>query len=156
MEKSATAKVDLVIPTFCVTVRNATTGDTMSDDLPDLGELEREVMQFVWAQGPVSAETVRENLARPLKDSTVRTVLRRLEDKGYVTHEVEGRTFLFAAAEERGAVAAKALKRIMDWFCNGSLEEVLVGMVDNKAIDPDELQALSDRIAKAREGKGNG
>ncbi len=60
-------------------------------------------------------------------------MLLRLEDKGYVTHTVDGRTFHFIAAENRGAVAAKAVKRIMDWFCEGSLEEVLVGMVDNEA-----------------------
>ncbi len=123
----------------------------MSDDLPDLGELEREVMQFVWSDGPVTAERVRENLAKPLKESTVRTVLRRLEEKGYVTHTVEGRTFLFSAAEQRSAVAAKAVKRIVDWFCNGSIEEVLVGMVDQKTIDPEQLQALSEKIARAKE-----
>jgi BlaI family penicillinase repressor len=125
----------------------------MENGLPDLGELEREVMQLVWADGPVSAETVRETLQRPLKESTVRTVLRRLEDKGYATHTVEGRTYLFSAAEQRSAVAAKAVKRIMDWFCNGSLEEVLVGMVDQKSIDPEQLQALSDRIAEKRKRK---
>ena len=125
----------------------------MSDDLPDLGELEREVMQFVWSDGPVTAERVRENLAKPLKESTVRTVLRRLEDKGYVTHTVEGRTFLFSAAEQRSAVAAKAVKRIVDWFCNGSIEEVLVGMVDQKTIDAKQLQALSEKIAKARSAR---
>ena len=124
----------------------------MSDDLPDLGELEREVMQLVWAHGPATAEAVRELVSRPLKESTVRTVLRRLEDKGYVTHTVEGRTFVFVAAEKRSAVAAKAVKRIMDWFCNGSLEEVLVGMVDEKTIDAGQLQALSDKIAKAKGG----
>jgi len=122
----------------------------VTDDLPDLGELEREVMQFVWAHGPVTAERVRENLSKPLKESTVRTVLRRLEEKGYATHTVEGRTFLFSAAEQRSVVAAKAVKRIVDWFCNGSLEEVLVGMVDQKTIDPKQLQALSEKIAKAR------
>ena len=124
----------------------------MSDDLPDLGELEREVMQLVWAHAPATAERVRELLVdRPLKESTVRTVLRRLEDKGYVTHTVEGRTFLFSAAEKRSAVAAKAVQRIMDWFCNGSLEEVLVGMVDEETIDAKQLQALSDKIAQAQD-----
>jgi len=125
----------------------------VADDLPDLGELEREVMQFVWSHGPATAERVRENIPRPLKESTVRTVLKRLEDKGYVTHTVSGRTYHFAAAEKRGAVAAKAVKRIMDWFCNGSLEEVLVGMVDNQELDPKQLQALSDKIAAARAGR---
>ena len=123
------------------------------DDLPELGELEREVMQLVWLRGPITAEAVRENLSRPLKESTVRTVLRRLEDKGFVAHTVEGRTFHFAAVEQRGAVAAKAVQRIVNWFCNGSLEEVLVGMVDNAALDPKQLQVLSDKIAKARAKK---
>src|SRR5215468_4401054 len=122
----------------------------MDDSLPELGDLEREVMQLVWTHGPVTAEVVREGLSRRLKESTVRTVLRRLEEKGYATHTVEGRTFLFSAAEQRSAVAAKAVKRIVDWFCNGSLEEVLVGMVDQETIDPKQLQALSDKIAKAR------
>jgi BlaI family transcriptional regulator, penicillinase repressor len=125
----------------------------LADDLPDLGELEHDVMQIVWSHGPITAETVRERLTRPLKESTVRTVLRRLEDKGYVIHTVEGRTFHFAAAEQRGAVAAKAVQRIVNWFCNGSLEEVLVGMVDNAALDPKQLQALSEKIAKARAKK---
>jgi predicted transcriptional regulator len=119
----------------------------------DLGELEHEVMQLVWAHGPVTAESVREHLKKPLKESTVRTVLRRLEDKGFVTHTVEGRTFHFEAAEKRGAVAAKAVQRIVNWFCNGSLEEVLVGMVDNAALDPKQLQVLSDKIAKAKARK---
>lgn len=122
----------------------------MPEELPDLGDLEREVMQLVWACGPTTAEQVRAALSRPLKESTVRTVLRRLEDKGYVTHTVSGRTFVFSAAEQRGAVAAKAVKRIVDWFCNGSLEEVLVGMVDGQQIKPEQLQALSDKIAEAK------
>ena len=123
---------------------------SLSNDLPDLGELEHEVMQLVWSRGRITAEQAREELARPLKESTVRTVLRRLEDKGYVTHTVEGRTFHFVPAEARSTVAAKAVQRIVDWFCNGSLEEVLTGMVDNAALDPKQLQLLSDKIAKAK------
>ena len=92
----------------------------MDDSLPELGDLEREVMQLVWAHAPVTAEAVRERLSRPLKESTVRTVLRRLEDKGYTTHTVDGRTYVYHAAEPRGRVAAKAVQRIVDWFCNGS------------------------------------
>jgi BlaI family transcriptional regulator, penicillinase repressor len=122
----------------------------LTDELPDLGDLEHEVMQLVWDRGSITAEQVREELARPLKESTVRTVLRRLEDKGYVTHTVEGRTFHFVPVQARGAVAAKAVKRIVDWFCNGSIEEVLIGMVDSAVLDPKQLQMLSDKIAKAK------
>ena len=125
----------------------------MDANLPDLGDLEREVMQLVWANGPVTAEAVRERLERRLKESTVRTVLRRLEDKGYVTHTVEGRTYVYQAAAPRGRVAAKAVQRIVDWFCNGSIEEVLVGMVDASMLDQRQLRLLADKVAKAKGGK---
>lgn len=131
--------------------------DATTDEAKDLGDLERAVMQLIWDNGEMTAETVRENLdaqGRPLKESTIRTVLRRLEEKGFVTHEVEARTFIYRAAAERGAVAAKAVKRIVDWFCNGSVEEVLVGMVDSKMLDQKQLQALSKKIEEARAGKG--
>ena len=125
----------------------------MSDSLPQLGDLEREVMQLIWADGPLTAETVRERLARRLKESTVRTVLRRLEEKGYVEHTVEGRTYVYQATQPRGKVAAKAVKRIVDWFCNGSVEEVLVGMVDSAMLDQRQLRRVADRVAKAKGAK---
>ena len=122
----------------------------MDDSLPELGDLEREVMQLVWAHGPVTAEAVRKRLSRRLKESTVRTVLRRLEDKGYADHTVEGRTYIYHAAEPRSRVAAKAVQRIVDWFCNGSIEEVLVGMVDSAMLDQKQLRSLADQVAKAK------
>jgi BlaI family penicillinase repressor len=125
----------------------------MDANLPDLGDLEREVMQLVWANAPVTAEAVREKLERRLKESTVRTVLRRLEDKGYVTHTVDGRTYVYQAAAPRGRVAAKAVQRVVDWFCNGSIEEVLVGMVDASMLDQRQLRLLADKVAKAKGGK---
>src|SRR6266704_1340289 len=122
----------------------------MDETLPDLGDLEREVMQLVWAKAPVTAESVREQLKRPLKESTVRTVLRRLEEKGYAHHTVDGRTYVYQAAEPRARVAAKAVQRIVDWFCNGSVEEVLVGMVDTAMLDQRQLRTLADQVAKAK------
>ncbi len=122
----------------------------MDDSLPELGDLEREVMQLVWAHGPATAEAVRKRLSRRLKESTVRTVLRRLEDKGYAEHTVDGRTYIYHAAEPRSRVAAKAVQRIVDWFCNGSIEEVLVGMVDTAMLDQRQLRLLADRVAKAK------
>ena len=122
----------------------------MDNSLPELGDLERDVMQLVWAHAPITAEIVREKLARRLKESTVRTVLRRLEDKGYVQHVVDGRTYVYHAAQPRGRVAAKAVQRIVDWFCNGSIEEVLVGMVDSAMLDQRQLRMLADKVAKAK------
>lgn len=121
----------------------------------ELGDLEREVMQIVWSSGPIASEAVRERLSRPLKESTVRTVLRRLEEKGFVTHAVQGRTYLFEAAEPRANVAARAVRRIVDWMCNGSVEEVLVGMVDTAVLDSAQLQRLAEKIAKAKKRRAS-
>jgi len=124
-----------------------------SENMPDLSNLEREVMQLIWAGGPLTAEIVRERLGRRLKESTVRTVLRRLEEKGYVSHTVDGRTYVYQATHPRGKVAAKAVQRIIDLLCNGSVEEVLVGMVDSAMVDQRQLRSLADKVAKAKGGK---
>lgn len=126
---------------------------TESHDPAELGELELAVLQLIWQRGTMRAEQVREDLGRSLKDSTIRTVLRRLEEKGYLTHTVENRTFVYQPAASRQVVAGRAVKRILDWFCDGSVEALLVGMVDSSVLDRKELQRLADRIAAAKKGK---
>jgi len=118
-----------------------------------MGEVEQLVMDHVWTHGPSSAEACREALAssRPMKDSTIRTVLRRLEEKGYVTHQTEGRTFIYSASDERQNVAVRAVKGIIDRFCGGSAEQLLLGMVDNAVLNRKQLERLARRIA-AKEG----
>lgn len=118
----------------------------------DLGELEREVLLLVWRFGTVTADKVRGELSRALKESTVRTVLRRLEEKGHLSHTVDGRTFVYRAAETRGRAAAKAVKRIADWFCGGSVEEVVAGLVDAQMLDRKELTRLAEKITRAKGG----
>ena len=121
-------------------------------DLADLGDLEREVLLLVWRQGTATADAVRSALSRPLKESTVRTVLRRLEEKGHLSHAVAGRTFVYRGAEPRGHAAARAVKRIADWFCEGSLAEVVAGLVDTQMLDRKDLARLAEKISKASGG----
>lgn len=123
-------------------------------DPAELGELEREILTIVWRLGTATADRVREELDKPLKDSTVRTVLRRLEEKGYLAHTVEERTFVYQPAESRQRVAGRAVKRIVDWFCDGSVEALLVGMVDSKVLGRAELKRLAERIAAAQKDSG--
>jgi predicted transcriptional regulator len=130
-----------------------TSNTTVRHDPAELGELERAILELVWRHGLLNAEQVREQLdesGRPLKESTIRTVLRRLEEKGYLAHSVENRTFLYRPAESRQAVAGRAVKRIVDWFCAGSVEDLLVGMVDSAVLDRKELQRLAERIASSK------
>jgi BlaI family penicillinase repressor len=123
-----------------------------------LGEVEQMVMDYVWAHGPCSAEACREALAatRPMKDSTVRTVLRRLEQKAFLSHEIDGRTFIYRAAENRQNVAVRAVKSIIDRFCGGSAEELVVGLVNNEVIDRRQLERLARKIAQGKLGEKSG
>jgi BlaI family transcriptional regulator, penicillinase repressor len=140
---------------YCVTFGNDTwiKQRKMTEDLPDLGDLERRVMQLVWSRGPITSDAVRIALRRRLKDSTIRTVLRRLEQKGYVRHTVDARTYVYAATEPRGKAAARAVLRIVNWFCEGSVDEVLVGMVENAMLDQRQVQMLAEKIAKTKKGQ---
>jgi len=126
-------------------------GNTLPEHDPaELGDLERDLLLLVWRLGSTTADQVREALGRPLKDSTIRTVLRRLEEKGYLEHSVENRTFIYRPAESPQRVAGRAVQRIVDWFCAGSVEALLVGMVDSKVLDKQELQRLANRIAASQ------
>ncbi len=109
-------------------------------------------MEVVWERGSASAEDVRIALSRkhPMKESTARTILKRLEEKGYAVHHVEGRTYVYSGAEAPCGVAARAVQQIMNRFFGGSFEHLLVGMIDNRVVDEQELQRLARRIARHR------
>ncbi|HWD00100.1 MAG TPA: BlaI/MecI/CopY family transcriptional regulator [Candidatus Sulfopaludibacter sp.] len=121
-----------------------------------LSELEHLVMSVVWARPSVTAEDVRTALAEahPMKESTVRTILTRLEEKGYLGHHVEGRTNVYTGMDAPQNVAAKAVRQIIERFCGGSVEQLLVGMVNNDVVDEQELQRLAQRIARRKNREG--
>ncbi len=120
---------------------------------PALSRLEHKVMRVVWEHGRVAADLVRTELkgSQPLKDSTVRTILRRLEEKGYVRHTTEGRTYLYSPTVASQGVAAEAVRGIIERFCKGSVEDLLVGLVDREVVSAVELRELARRIAADKE-----
>ena len=123
-----------------------------------LSGLENKVMRVVWQQGQATAELVRATLAESgdIKDSTVRTILRRLEQKGYVTHETEGRTYVYSPTVAQRNVAADAVRGIIQRLCNGSVEDLLLGMVDREMVSSDTLQQLAERIAATQKAAPSG
>jgi predicted transcriptional regulator len=118
-----------------------------------LSELEHLVMECLWARGtPATAEGVREDLLprRKLKDSSIRTILRRLEEKGYASHAVDGRTYVYSGVEAPQKVAVRAVRQIIERFCGGSVEQLVLGMVDNRVLDGPELQRLARLVARRK------
>jgi len=123
---------------------------------PSLGEVEQAVMDFYWKHPEGSAEACREALLprHSLKDSTVRTMLRRLEDKGLLEHRQEGRAFIYHAATQRSSLAVRAVKHIVDRFCGGSAEALVLGLVDQSVLKPEQLERLAKGIAAQRAKPG--
>jgi BlaI family transcriptional regulator, penicillinase repressor len=121
----------------------------------NLSNLEHLVMDALWKRGPSSSEDIRRALEKRhfMKESTARTILKRLEDKGYVQHRVEGRTNIYSGVEPRESVAARAVRRVIDTLYGGSVEELLVGMVDSEVVDSSELASLARKIARRKSGK---
>ena len=118
----------------------------MSSKLPPLGDLEHEIVAILWRGGEMTAAEVRGRIARKLQDATVRTVLRRLEEKGYVSHTVDAGTFIYRPKESADSAAADALKGILERFCGGSLERALQALVDAAFVDPRQLANIVGRL----------
>jgi predicted transcriptional regulator len=113
-----------------------------------LTELQQAIVDFLWKAGPSTAEHVREGLAprHELKDSTVRTLLRRLEERDYLTHTVDGKVFVYRAAVPPRRLAARSVRQLIDRFWSGSAEQFLAGMVDEKVLTPAQIRKLASRI----------
>jgi len=126
--------------------------DTSPRVRPPLTDLENEIMHAIWSRGPSSVEAVYEALSPPrkLKESSVRTMLRRLEIKGYLSHTSDGRAYIYNAAEPPRRLAARAVRQIIDRFCQGSVEDLVTGMVDAQVLTDEELDQLA-QLAKQRQ-----
>jgi len=113
-----------------------------------LTPLQQAILDFLWAEGPATSERVREALepAYPLKDSSVRTLLRRLEGQGYLEHWTEGRSYVYRAVAPARAVAARGVRQIIERFFAGSAEVFLAGMVDERVLTPGQLERLAKKV----------
>ena len=131
------------------TVRNMTQRNISDRPLTDL---QQAILDVIWARKAATAEEVREALlpGRRLKDPSVRTLLRRLEARGFLTHRTEGKVFVYQAKLPARRVAARAVQHIIDRFCAGSAEQFLAGMVDEKVLTAEQLGRLAKRVTGSR------
>jgi len=120
---------------------------------PHLTELQQAILDVLWSKGPATSEQIREALLpdHPLKDPSVRTLLRRLEARGLLTHDTQGKVFVYRAVEARHGLAARAVRQIIDRFWSGSTEQFLLGMVDEQVLTKKDLQRLMRKV-EARKG----
>jgi BlaI family transcriptional regulator, penicillinase repressor len=126
-----------------------------------LSHSQREIMEIVWDRGEVSAIEVRQILSakRDLAKNTVRTLLERMEDKGWLKHREDGRTYLYSAAQPREASIGQKVLEVVEHICGGSPEALVTALLDYRGLHPDELKRIRQLLNQAQSGdnqKGQG
>ncbi len=126
-------------------------------NLPEepLSPAQLEIMEIVWDKGEVAAVEVRQLLAtgRELARETVRTMLERMEDKGWLKHRVVGRTFFYSAVVPREATAGQQLIELLDTVCGGSPERLVTALLDYRGLSAEEAARIEALIKQARDKK---
>ena len=117
---------------------------------PTLTDAELRLMNVVWQLGSATVSEVVENLSGdpPLHYSTVLTILRILETKGYLKHRKEGRAFVYRAAVQREQEREKDVTHLLRRFFDGSAEMLMLSLVERKGVSTEELKRIRKRIAE--------
>ncbi|MHC4404014.1 MAG: BlaI/MecI/CopY family transcriptional regulator [Planctomycetota bacterium] len=120
-----------------------------------LSAAQREIMEIVWDQGEISAFELREILSkrRPLARETVRTLLRRMEQKGWLEHRVVGRTYFYFAAIPRELNLGHRVLHLVDEMCGGSPERLMSALLDHRGLTDEEADRIGQMIEAARRKK---
>jgi predicted transcriptional regulator len=116
-------------------------------DAASLGERELDVMTVLWRQSSGTVAEVQEALGTPLAYTTVLTILRNLEVKGFVRRKEEGRAHRYFPKVKQRAAQQRALRRLIDTLFLGSPEALLAQLVDDHDLTAAELQRLATKLA---------
>jgi predicted transcriptional regulator len=119
-----------------------------------LGDRELEVMTWLWANGSGTVGEVKEGLGDPLAYTTVLTILRNLEAKGFLRREDDGRAHRYFPRVQQKAARRRALRRLIDTLFLGSPEALLSHLVDEHDLSPAELRRIAKRLADQSKRKG--
>jgi len=123
-----------------------------------LTEREAQIMDVVWRLGEVTAEQVREGLPGSPHDSTVRTLMRVLEAKGYLTHQTKGKAYVYRAAVGRRKAQRLAVRSMLTRFFAGSAEDLVLRLIEDEQLSQEQLDELrkSPTLATGRKRRSKG
>jgi BlaI family penicillinase repressor len=125
----------------------------MAKPLPAaLTRRERQIMDILYRRGRATAASVMAELSGSPNDSTVRTQLRVLEEKGHVRHEEQGLRYVYVPAVPRRAARRSALRHLVDTFFDGSAEQVVAAVLggEGSRLSEEELERIAALVKKAR------
>lgn len=123
----------------------------MTNDI-HLTDREADVMQVLWEHGPSVVNEVKERLADDLAYTTVLTILRTLEQKGYVKHEEEGRVHRYFAAVKEDAARKSALQHLTGKLFKGSAELLFTHLVSDRKLSRDQIDRMRALLAETSQG----
>ena len=109
---------------------------------------EADVMRVLWDHGPSVVAEVRESLTDDLAYTTVLTILRTLETKGYVAHQEEGRVHRYFAAVKEQAAQRSALRHLTHKLFNGSAELLFTHLVSDQKLSPEQIRRMRKLLAE--------
>jgi BlaI family transcriptional regulator, penicillinase repressor len=117
-----------------------------------LGDLQLRIMKVLWADGEATVAAVHGAVAgeRSLAYTTVATMLRKMEERGLVTHRLEGRSFLYRAAVAEEAVSRSMADALLDRLFEGSMAEMVRHLLSTREVSRKELSALEKLIAERK------
>jgi predicted transcriptional regulator len=121
-----------------------------------LTEREAQIMEIVWRLGEATAEQVRRALQGRPHDSTVRTLMRVLETKGYLAHEARGKLYVYRATVEKHRVQRVALRSLLKRFFAGSAEDLVLRLIADEYLTQEQLDELRQAAPGARRRRGKG
>ena len=129
-------------------------------DIPQLSKRERQIMDAIYRRGRATAAEVRAEIPDAPTYTTVRGLLRILEQKGHLRHEEKGTRFVYSPSLPRHAAGASILSHIVRTFFDGSAASAMAAMLGSseRSVNPAELERLSELVKKERRkmGKRNG
>lgn len=124
------------------------------DPASDLGKRERQIMEIVYRRGRATASDVLADLADPPTYSTVRAMLRYLEDKGHLRHEQEGPRYVYLPTAPADEVRGSAMSHVVRTFFAGSVSQAVAALLESKPLSRDEYERLSRLLDQAFDEEG--
>ena len=121
-----------------------------------LHRLDLEVMKVVWRLGKATVNDVRDALKQSLAYTSVATTLNHLEKKGFLTHDVDGRTYVYRPLVQEGEVSKTMLGDLLERLFDGSVERLVNTLLETQQMSPEELERVRELISVYREEDKNG
>lgn len=119
--------------------------------MAEFSKRERQILDILFESNEATASQIRDAMPSPPSDATVRTILRILEEKEAVTHRREGKRFVYRPRKRKSTAGKSAMRRVLDVFYGGSLEDALSAhLTDPKTkLDDETIEGLRRLIAEA-------